>query len=214
MTRLARSREQLAAHAFALAARTAGERQGALLRFAAAALRGADPTDAGDALQLAADALAEAAGDEPAPGLFGASKPWATSCTLRVGAVEARVVELRQSLTYAGLLAGYPNARRNGELLRSLRASGALVLEPPRRGYLLAPGDLDGLEGRPFGPPELLPAIQVELALEGAARSREADFAALRVIGFQDTYALPLAPALAAALASLDWHAHAKDASS
>jgi hypothetical protein len=129
---------------------------------------------------------------------------------------EARVVDLRVSATYAGLIEGYPNPRLNEAILeragRTERPSSNVpvhVIEPARSYPECAGGP------GPFGPAELLPAVTCRATLISTAVKTHHDPVLYRswltVVWFQPDIAAPLGEHLNTILADLPWDDLAED---
>jgi hypothetical protein len=130
---------------------------------------------------------------------------------------------LDQRMTYAGLLAGAPDAESNdGHIEYALkeaerhcvRGARPHLIPPPRRDYLREPGDMRRiLERSPHYIPEWLPMVRCIGSFKDVVKARdpERDLSVLVVVWFQDEYALPiLEPALGQLLA-VDWESLATD---
>ncbi|GAA5195960.1 hypothetical protein GCM10023322_63820 [Rugosimonospora acidiphila] len=124
------------------------------------------------------------------------------------------LTEAHLSMTYGGLLEGYPNAGLNGRIVDRLarRAASVLpgapvhVIDPPRTRR-------DGEQPvRPsFGPVELLPAVTVIGRFSSSAIDRNLYCSKLVIAWFQEDAALPTADRAAAGLAEVDWERWAED---
>jgi hypothetical protein len=130
---------------------------------------------------------------------------------------------LDQQMTYAGLLAGTPDAESNDRHIEfalreaerhCVRGAKPHLLPPPRRGYLREPGDMAGVVARsPHRTPEWLPMVRCIGSFKDVVKARDPtkDLSLLTVVWFQDEYALPvLEPALSQLLA-VDWESLAAD---
>lgn len=122
--------------------------------------------------------------------------------------------ELRQYLTYEGLLEGLPtvegNRRRLARLVEEYRGSHRLG-DP-----LVIPAAETPIElGRryPFGTPSALPEVTCigRFTSTPPARDASRDYSGLVVIWHQDAFALPIAPAILDRLQGLDWERCAAD---
>ena len=125
--------------------------------------------------------------------------------------------ELKQYLTYEGLLEGLPTAERNRQRLERLVADHR---DKPYEGgpYLIRPTetpieyDRDG-HSYPFGTPSALPSVTCIGRFDSLqpARDQSYDLSGLVVIWFQEEFAFPIDPAVDAQLLTIDWEAHAAD---
>ena len=125
--------------------------------------------------------------------------------------------ELRQYLTYEGLLEGLPTAERNKQRLE------LLVVEHRNkpyygRPYLIRPTEMPieyNRDGRPypFGTPSALPSVTCIGRCESLdpARDKNCDLSGLVVIWFQEEFAFPIDQAVIAQILAVDWNAHAAD---
>ena len=125
-----------------------------------------------------------------------------------------RVISLRalaQELTYAGLLEGCPTREMNdGEVVQAQRDAiaqsagsvAAHVIPPTRRAYLRTPGDM--ADGGPFGKPEWLPMVRCSALFHGGAVGRRSS-SFLRLVWYQDDFALPIAETTISRIRELDW---------
>lgn len=127
--------------------------------------------------------------------------------------------ELRQYLTYEGLLEGLPTAERNKQRLEQLVTEHR---EKPYEGgpYLIRPTETPieynrGGETYPFGTPSALPSVTCIGRFDSLqpARDQSSDLSGLVVIWFQDEFAFPIDPTVVAQLLAIDWDAHAADMS-
>lgn len=139
-------------------------------------------------------------------------------CALTLGS--GRKVLLRrldQMMTYDGLLEGAPNTGLNDALVALAVQTAAqrcwttgqrpLLLDPVRRDYLRAPGDMRDVRSERL-PVEWLPLVTCSATFSSAPSSPEIE-SLLAVVWFQDEYGPPiLEPALGQLLA-LDWDASA-----
>ena len=118
--------------------------------------------------------------------------------------VRVRLVELRQTVTYEGLLEGLPTTEMNARHIEALR------LERPGV-YVIPPIEtaIEWSEKRPypFGRPASLPGIQclARLRSSDGLFFREGAFA-----WFQGTWGLPIDDAALEAFRHLDWAAHSE----
>ncbi len=132
---------------------------------------------------------------------------------VHVGRRAAIVEHLEQSLTYAGLLEGFPTRKSNDDALRWLRGQagrdGEVLIEPARRDFLRRPGDMSAIASIRDEPPEWLPMVRVSMTVRAPANSSD-QRSVLRVTFFQDDFAPPLDDSVAAALREIDWDGHAR----
>lgn len=122
--------------------------------------------------------------------------------------------ELRQFLTYEGLLEGLPTAERNQQKLERLLAENQ-TNPYDARPYLIRPMEkpIEVHRPYPFGTPAALPAVTCVgrfTSLE-PARDKKSDYSGLVLIWFQDKFALPIDSAVVTTIQELDWEAHAAD---
>lgn len=151
-----------------------------------------------------------------------ATTDWST-VTLHSG---RRIVlrELRQRMTYEGLLEGFPTRRLNEahierlveEYRRSPGFGAPHVIRPIETPVDIShlPGPVRMLYARKQGMiPASIPAITCIGRFESfePVRTEHGDASRLVVIWFQAAWALPIAPDVLAKLAAIDWDAHAKD---
>src|SRR5262245_5341007 len=134
------------------------------------------------------------------------------SIKLRSGR-EVRVVSLRQSAVYYGLLEGLPTKEMNCRTIESLlaqeRRSGA---EP----YLIAPQEtpIAYRDGRPypFGESASLPGVSCVAYLHSIFPARvDRDYSSLTVIWFQSDFAFPIDKSVLDQIVCLDWEKLATD---
>ncbi len=125
--------------------------------------------------------------------------------------------ELRQYLTYEGLLEGLPTAERNKQRLERLVTE---LRDKPYEGgpYLIHPNETPikydwGGKPYPFGTPSALPSVTCIGRFDSLEPARDAncDLSGLVVIWFQEEFAFPIEPAMVAQLLAIDWDAHAAD---
>jgi len=125
--------------------------------------------------------------------------------------------ELRQYLTYEGLLEGLPTAERNKQQIEQVVAKHR---DKPYAGepYLIRPSETPidyNRDGRsyPFGTPASLPAVTCIGRFDSLkpARNQSSDLSGLVVIWFQSEFAFPIDSAVVAKLLAIDWEAHAAD---
>lgn len=127
-----------------------------------------------------------------------------------------RLLELRQSRTYEGLIMGLPTAENNRQLLNDLPRSHSHYQRPA---YLVQPVEkplsYNGPSGEPyaFGTPASLPAILCVARFEShqPARDKSDDASGLAVVWFQQKFAFPIDDDVVKAIAAIDWEAHAGD---
>lgn len=113
--------------------------------------------------------------------------------------------ELHQWGTYAGLLAGKPDARMNADHIRRLLSEakryGVAGAEP----HLVPPIPAQ-LETR-------LPAVNCIAVLNSDALQRPGSepYSSLTVAWYQEDFAPPIAASVEQQILAIDWEAHAKD---
>ncbi len=124
------------------------------------------------------------------------------------------LLELKQSLTYEGLLAGLPTRERNQERIEYLfeqefdpQSEVAPYLVPPEQ----KPIKNTRYGPYPFGTPSSLPGVLCVARFRSSrpVNGEEADASSLKVIWFQDTFALPIAADVLAHIAQVDWNKYA-----
>ena len=133
-------------------------------------------------------------------------------CDLRLDS--GRVISLRsleQDLTYAGLLEGAPTKRTNDAKIDaalrvpSSRPLKTVLLPPERRDYLRRPGDMADVH-HPFGAPEWLPMVRVVAVFRSLGTgSHPTRISSLRVVWFQDEFALPIGASALKHLQAVEW---------
>ena len=129
---------------------------------------------------------------------------------------KARVIDLRASATYAGLIEGYPNPRLNEAILERARRTERPSSTAPVHMIEPTPSypERDGGSGR-FGPLELLPAVTCRATLTSTPVDARHDSVLYRswltVVWFQPDIAAPLGEYLNAMLADLPWGDLAED---
>src|SRR5579872_3207172 len=125
--------------------------------------------------------------------------------------------ELRQYLTYEGLLEGLPTAERNKQRLERLVAEHR---DKPYAGgpYLIRPTETPIEYNRdghpyPFGTPSALPSVTCIGRFDSLkpARNQASDFSGLVVIWLQEEFAFPIDPIVTAQLLEINWEKHAAD---
>jgi hypothetical protein len=123
---------------------------------------------------------------------------------------------LQQSRTYGGLLVGFPRTESNdwhieavlhNEAQRNVHGARPHLIVPPRRDFFCEPGDMKPIRERGAGPvPEWLPAVTCIGTFEGPSRLPQHS-ATLKVVWFQDEFALPILEPVLSELLRLDWDA-------
>lgn len=122
--------------------------------------------------------------------------------------------ELKQSLTYEGLLEGLPTAEGNQRRIKfiledeqDIRYGVKPYLVPPTE----TPLDCRGDEPYPFGVPSSLPSVLCIARFESfaPANNKAGDGSGLKVIWFQSEFALPIAHEVLRHLGQTDWNLHA-----
>jgi len=133
------------------------------------------------------------------------------SITLASGRTIA-LVALDQSVTYEGLLEGIPtvemNARRVAWLVKGGHAGSSLAP------YLVPPKErLIEHQGYPFGTPAALPRVTCVARFQSrdVARDARCDYSELRIIWFQESFALPIDPEVLEHIRDIRWEEHAHD---
>ena len=127
----------------------------------------------------------------------------------------ASLVELTQSLTYAGLLAGLPNSRINQRQIDDLIKEGRRIHIGGREPVLIDP-NIKTIEHTRSGQPvqELrLPDICCAARFESGAllRANSEPYSSLVVVWFQDEFAMPIATDIEQQMAKIDWEKDAVD---
>lgn len=118
---------------------------------------------------------------------------------------------LNQSLTYGGLLEGIPTVEMNHELrLAALGAGRSFAHAEP---LLIPPAETPIQMSRPYplGVPSKMPAVQCIGRWQGPLETRgdEVGWTKLTIIWYQEDWAMPIAPEVAAQIQALDWSRHA-----
>jgi hypothetical protein len=144
-------------------------------------------------------------------------------CALALNTGRSIVLKsLTQRMTYGGLMEGSPTAKLNDAFIqRTLYAvkkdpatggRAPFVIQPARRDYLRAPGDMAAAFQDEMVP-EWMPMITCIGVFESAptAKNRQKQGSTLTIVWFQDEYALPIAPACLNAIKAIDWDAHGFD---
>jgi hypothetical protein len=127
-----------------------------------------------------------------------------------------RLLELRQSYTYEGLLMGLPTTENNRKRLDSLAAAHrhygrpAHLIEPAEEP--IAYGDTTG-KPYPLGTPARLPPILCVARFESTqpARDTTADGSGLAVVWFQRHFAFPIDEDVVKVIKAIDWMERAGD---
>lgn len=122
------------------------------------------------------------------------------------GGVVVRMYKLEQTLTYHGLLEGLPTRERNDERLARARAAPRTYVVPPEQ----EPIDI----GRtyPFGTPASLPRVECVAHVRGSGWQDAVLFETIgRVVWFQASWAMPVAPEVLAHLEGVDWRTFAQE---
>jgi hypothetical protein len=121
---------------------------------------------------------------------------------------------LRQYLTYGGLLEGLPTVEMNQRIIESLIHDN----RDKRHGcdpYLIQPTERPIEIGRkyPFGTPSSLPGVVCIGWFDShkPARSPTSDMSSLVVIWFQEDFAFPIDQEVLTSLLGIDWEKHAAD---
>jgi hypothetical protein len=126
----------------------------------------------------------------------------------------ARLHELRQSLTYEGLLEGLPTVEGNQRRIKyvlqkseSQRYGVGPYLVPPVEKPIERPSG----EPYPFGTPSSLPSVTCIARFEaiGPTVPGKGDGSGLVVVWFQECFALPIDSEVLLHLRNLDWNRHA-----
>ncbi len=148
-------------------------------------------------------------------------QPYHVHCklTLTTGR-EVILTRLRQQHTYDGLLEGLPNSEMNDREIEAtladarswcLEGAQPLLIPPERRDFLRVPGDMSSSRSR-RRTPEWLPMVSsIGTFRSSPARDPAMHASTLTVAWFQSEFGLPIGPNVIAALAALDWDAHASD---
>lgn len=118
------------------------------------------------------------------------------------------------SLTYGGMLEGYPCARINDRLLSRLAKRPESVY-PTCPVHLITPErrypDRGSDRRLPFGPVEELPAVYCSGMFSSSPADGNFDGSWLKVVWFQDDLAAPVADFVTTAVADLAWDELAED---
>ncbi|HEV7694384.1 MAG TPA: hypothetical protein VGO52_26345 [Hyphomonadaceae bacterium] len=129
------------------------------------------------------------------------------------------ILELRQHLTYEGLLEGVPTRERNQRQIDGLVASLSEQVSPhwtPPPVFLVPPFEtpISMPDGKPypFETPARLPSVTCIARLQSyTTRDPDMDYSNLTVIWFQEAFALPIAEDISTQLQQLDWTRLATD---
>lgn len=127
-----------------------------------------------------------------------------------------RLDALQQSLTYGGLIEGIPSARVNDlKVETTLQNTGenALLIRPVRRNYLRTPGDMDDVKAFGGAAAEWLPIVTCVACFSHTrpARDLSKDCSVLKVVWFQNEFAMPIDEGVLEQLRSVDWEKAAED---
>jgi hypothetical protein len=123
--------------------------------------------------------------------------------------------ELRQYLTYEGLLEGFPTVERNKQKLDQLFAEHQ-GKPYPGASYLIQPTEtpIDYVgKPYPFGTPSTLPIITCIGRFDSLepARDQTKDYSGLVIIWYQDEFAFPIDPIVVNEFQMIDWEHYAID---
>jgi len=127
---------------------------------------------------------------------------------------EIAVSEIRQSLTYAGLLEGLPTTEMNHNKIQSL------IFDKQNnkfgKPFLISPTETPiSLDGRPypFGSPAQLPSVTCVADCKSRQTNRNPvlDYSMLTIIWFQDDYAFPIEPDILVQIQNMTWDEYATD---
>lgn len=134
--------------------------------------------------------------------------------------VDIRLDVLFQYRTYSGLLEGLPTRELNKRLVgRALKYAGEKLWFGGTP-YLIRPVETAmGLPKEDWFMPEeehepaRIPPVVCLASFDAMARARDpdADFSSLKVVWFQNEFALPIDPGVLQEIRALDWRAHAED---
>jgi hypothetical protein len=125
--------------------------------------------------------------------------------------------ELRQYLTYEGLLEGLPTAEGNERMLERLAAERRGKTYPDGPAHLIRPTERPVAyrkgERYPFGTPSALPRVTCIGRFQSfePTNHRAGDFSGLVVIWFQEEYAFPIDPDVTRQILGIDWDGLAAD---
>ena len=125
-----------------------------------------------------------------------------------------RLYELKQSLTYEGLLEGLPTVegnRRRIEFILSEQRNSRYGVKPYLVPPVERPLEYNGDEPYPFGTPSRLPSVLCIARFESfrPTDNGDGDGSGLQVIWFQDAFALPIEAEVILHLNQTDWNLHA-----
>ncbi len=149
-------------------------------------------------------------------GLNGALMATVCDVTLLSGR-EVRLMELRQSWTYEGMLEGLPTGRMNQRHLDSLLTERQGKPYPQGPVHMIVPTERPiqycADTPYPFGTPAELPRVTCIGRFKSWAVAREeyCYYSGLVVIWFQDEFAFPIDPAVMEKLRAIDWERLAVD---
>jgi hypothetical protein len=123
---------------------------------------------------------------------------------------QIKLHELRQYLTYEGLLEGLPTAETNQLIVKSFKNY------PKNRSYDVSPHLIPPVEKPlnqphgekyPFGTPSALPPITCIARFQSRqpTKNGNGDFSGLTVVWFQNDFAFPIDPTIIEQIESIDW---------
>ena len=127
----------------------------------------------------------------------------------------ASLVELTQSLTYAGLLAGLPNSRINQHQIDDLIKEGRRIHIGGREPVLIDPNikTIEHIRSGQTVQELRLPDICCAAHFESGAllRANSEPYSSFVVVWFQDEFAMPIATDIEQQMAKTDWEKDAVD---
>lgn len=127
---------------------------------------------------------------------------------MRITLISGRAVslgELHQWRTYAGLLAGKPDARTNGDLIEKLIEDAKQFVVKGGKPFLVEPD--------PAALADRLPAISCIGVFDSNELTRPGSepYSSLAVVWFQEEFGPPMAGATLESIHQLDWESLAQD---
>jgi hypothetical protein len=127
----------------------------------------------------------------------------------------ASLVELTQSLTYAGLLAGLPNSRINQHQIDDLIKEGRRIHIGGREPVLIDPNikTIEHIRSGQTVQELRLPDICCAARFESGAllRANSEPYSSLVIVWFHDELAMPIATDIEQQMAKIDWEKDAVD---
>jgi hypothetical protein len=127
-----------------------------------------------------------------------------------------RLMMLHQSLTYAGLMLGYPHRQGNETIIAAALQEAPRIAGQWGQPYLIPPVETPGdtpPERLRVGPHVNIPDVICTARFESfpPAHDPHADYSVLLVVWFQGEFALPIDKPILDALGDIDWNTLATD---